>query len=943
MPSPSFLRACAAALALGALVCVFPWILLTWGEWSSIAQCIRHPSWLLSHDDGHLVLGILTLVGAVTWVILTCGVGIEVVQAIRNRRGSQPHPSEAPKVLRFSRHLVKPLVSAIFAAGILGGALPSSAEDSHPSPTIESHAWGDGVGVKLHPGEELYQVEPGDSLWSIAERVYGNGQEWMRIAAANEDLLSGGADLIRVGWTFIIPSLNPPSTQVDENRETIIVHHGDSLWSLAQQHLGDGERWKDLAEANPTQVSNPRVIEPGWELVLPRTEQDIDRTANEDSLPPEVSDSDLLDSPSTHGGTEQPPLIGDVVSEEVSEDAHDDLSFDDETSIVSSSTIGISTALAGGVALMITRRRLGQLRSRPVGRRISFPDSELQEYSAALDMVGSQASSNRALSCLDQVFNGYAQENLAPTLSDDNMVTTDYQGGLDSLVLYGDSVAVSLGEDEQGLPVVAEVSGKAPFLVSGDRRRDLTHVLCGIAMNIAVEERLGVLDLHVVSDDDLFSTFEGVTCHSSFTQGLTRLQNDIDTRVSFLGDGDWGLLNQDQAYQEAWRPIIYVFTEPLVHSEYSALRVCLDSVNVGVAVLTAMETKDIHCTGLAAQMSLESHEHATITATNTYVHPHQLEPSAPLKQLLEVSASTETTKAWWSTSDLHEGLISNAAPQEKPAANPALISERRHDTMDSSTMNHEAGIQLKSAFSHPTLKLLGPIQLEGARGTPPLRAERSCLEYCGWLLAHPGTTALAMSQGLMVSEGTRRSNMSRLRSWLGHDTVGKPYLPEAYSGRIWLDAAVTSDWDRMLLLIGHGIEETTTPELMDALALVRGTPLADSTPGQWHWAEEMRTDMVSLIRDIGVVATNRCLETGDIDKARWAASRALMAAPDDEKLLCVRVLTEHTAGNRLEVERLAAWILRNAKNLCVDVFPETTTILQHVLGSKLQQDALIAP
>ena len=42
----------------------------------------------------------------------------------------------------------------------------------------------------------------------------------------------------------------------------------------------------------------------------------------------------------------------------------------------------------------------------------------------------------------------------------------------------------------------------------------------------------------------------------------------------------------------------------------------------------------------------------------------------------------------------------------------------------------------KAAVDHPTLHLLGPIELLGAVGTSPPRAGKQCLEYCAWLLEH---------------------------------------------------------------------------------------------------------------------------------------------------------------------------------------------------------------
>ena len=199
---------------------------------------------------------------------------------------------------------------------------------------------------------------------------------------------------------------------------------------------------------------------------------------------------------------------------------------------------------------------------------------------------------------------------------------------------------------------------------------------------------------------------------------------------------------------------------------------------------------------------------------------------------------------------------------------------------------------------HPVLLLLGPIDLVGARGQLPPRAAKQCLEYCGWLLEHPGTTAQAMGSALLVAEGTRRSNMSRLRTWLGADEDGQAYLPDAYSGRILLHASVSSDWQRLQILTAAGVNRTSDSGLRSALELVRGAPLADAAPGQWHWAEELRTDMSSAVRDIGVELAGRANEAGDLEIARWAAARALAAAPGDELLMTARIRTEHLAGNR---------------------------------------------
>ncbi|MDR1449560.1 MAG: LysM peptidoglycan-binding domain-containing protein [Propionibacteriaceae bacterium] len=241
-------------------------------------------------------------------------------------------------------------------------------------------------------------------------------------------------------------------------------------------------------------------------------------------------------------------------------------------------------------------------------------------------------------------------------------------------------------------------------------------------------------------------------------------------------------------------------------------------------------------------------------------------------------------------------------------------------------------------FTGPALLLLGPIELRNAAGQPPARAERSCLEYCAWLLEHPGATSIAMTNGLLVAEGTRRSNLSRLRAWLGRSPAGTLYLPDAYSGRLLLDPTVTSDWNRLRLLIAGGMRRTPTDRLISALRLVRGVPLADAAPGQWHWAEELRTDMLSVIRDLGLVIAERALDSGDTATARWATARSLAAVGPDERLLAARVKVEDKIGNRPEVERLVGLITRLGRHIGVDLLPETIAILQEAIEGRIREE-----
>jgi nucleoid-associated protein YgaU len=45
------------------------------------------------------------------------------------------------------------------------------------------------------------------------------------------------------------------------------VKAGDTLWSVAFSVYGDTARWRTIAEAN--RIVNPRVLEPGTNLLIP--------------------------------------------------------------------------------------------------------------------------------------------------------------------------------------------------------------------------------------------------------------------------------------------------------------------------------------------------------------------------------------------------------------------------------------------------------------------------------------------------------------------------------------------------------------------------------------------------------------------------------------------------------------------------------------------------
>lgn len=58
--------------------------------------------------------------------------------------------------------------------------------------------------VLMHPSHD-YTVQPHDTLWGIATKFYGNGNQYTKIYNANKGVIGGNPDLIHPGQRLTIP------------------------------------------------------------------------------------------------------------------------------------------------------------------------------------------------------------------------------------------------------------------------------------------------------------------------------------------------------------------------------------------------------------------------------------------------------------------------------------------------------------------------------------------------------------------------------------------------------------------------------------------------------------------------------------------------------------------------------------------------------------------
>lgn len=156
-------------------------------------------------------------------------------------------------------------------------ATPTVTPTPTPTPVATNH--------NTQPTEGSYTVQTGDSLWSVAEKVYGDGFQWDKIAQANQlQKDSLGRPVIEVGQVLTVPGsaastgrqvagANTLQQTPDTAIQVYTVQHGDSLWSIAQSVYGHGDMWtlifNDPHNHIGTLTNGRPLIHAGNQLYIP--------------------------------------------------------------------------------------------------------------------------------------------------------------------------------------------------------------------------------------------------------------------------------------------------------------------------------------------------------------------------------------------------------------------------------------------------------------------------------------------------------------------------------------------------------------------------------------------------------------------------------------------------------------------------------------------------
>ncbi|MDP9441672.1 MAG: hypothetical protein M3P34_05770, partial [Actinomycetota bacterium] len=200
------------------------------------------------------------------------------------------------------------------------------------------------------------------------------------------------------------------------------------------------------------------------------------------------------------------------------------------------------------------------------------------------------------------------------------------------------------------------------------------------------------------------------------------------------------------------------------------------------------------------------------------------------------------------------------------------------------------------------LHLLGPLAAEGVE----LRPQQ--LAILAYLALHGEVTADALLDAIWGGKAPTRERFLNTIHELRR-AVGAEVLPASIDGRyrlrkVWCDSTVVE----RLVVAAASEPENAAAHLRAVLELVSGPPLTYETRHRRHfrWVDlgNHTSRWERVVGDAAHELASIALREDDVDLARWAAERGLLACPGNETLTGDLVSAYLAAGDRKTAERV---------------------------------------
>jgi len=740
----------------------------------------------------------------------------------------------------------------------------------------------------------------------------------------------------------------------------------DTLWRIAQTHLGDPLRWRELFALNCGKLQpdhraleDPQLILPGWILTLP-----ADATGGSPApalhrpaptTPSAASRPDVRSVSTAHAPhhasrpTLAPPATptphGAPRPAAASTDVHTH-SGDLSAAAPLDTALLIGGGLtAASLVVLIDRLRRVQRRRRRVGHHVGPSDMTLdhveRQLRRAADLDGAElldltlrafAAGTTACDAVPSAIlavrvGGGQVEILSETPPEQpptGFVTTDDAHGwitdpdlsADDLRDIGAGAAaplpalVTLG-DLDGDRLLIDIESAGTLTVDGDPQR-----VAGFIRRVAIELATSTWADHV----DVLSvgTWDHDIAAAQRVQPFSDLDSalvELDAVARNVGDAlDSAHCERTLAARvagqpdEGWIPTILVCAEPIGPEALTRVRMITGDGGRGTGAVVCSDVRSVW--------------HAALGDTDLHLSPLGLHLTPALFDPSIAVAVDE--------------LIADLAVVEPPDDADSVPTDEVPTPADIIEPYVDPPFEVE-------VRVLGPVEVIGSRVA---LARRDCVELAAYLALHPNgasderlITALWPDRAPMRS--TFNTTVSTTRSRLGRASDGTPHFPRnaATGGTYRLGPLVTTDFARFSARVAHArtcLPSAACETLRSAIDLVRGRPF-DSTRGyEWAYSESLIAHIEATIADAAHQLAQLYLDAGDANAAIAVAVQGLVAAPADEVLYRDRMLACDLAGNPAGVESVMDELCEVVATLepYDDLHPETLTLYERLSHRK---------
>ena len=245
---------------------------------------------------------------------------------------------------------------------------------------------------------------------------------------------------------------------------------------------------------------------------------------------------------------------------------------------------------------------------------------------------------------------------------------------------------------------------------------------------------------------------------------------------------------------------------------------------------------------------------------------------------------------------------------------------------------------------------IGLLGQTGVQAPGPLEPDRLALatELVVYLAAHPDGVHVNVLAGAVwprgVSPEVRDAALSRVHAWLGTDENGQPNLVTDPSGRLRLGPGARIDWQVFRALFGQASQAAAASDaaaeaaaLERALALVRGQFLDGRDPSRYAWlaTDEIEYEVTAAVADAAHRLAELRLAAGDADGAIQAARSGLRLAFNDEMLWRDLLTGAHATGQEHVLRGVVSEICARVAldEVMPRMAPETEALIDELLPS----------